>query len=283
MTKKTNRTFPTGLILISLLVVTAIATFSITKACQTRQLTENTNRYANSMSGVKSSDLLLVGIPERIPSELVKYEGFILSFNAENHTPNWVAWELTGIKTEGVVSRKNRFWQDPTIYGCPESSDYSHSGYDRGHMIPAADQKWSTTAMSDCFAMTNICPQDHSLNSGAWATLENKERQWAQRDSSIIIIAGPIYTSNDKTYIGASKVRVPSAFFKVIAAPYLSKPRGIAFVYPNMASPGNMRNYSMPIDTLEKITGFDFLYNLPDDVETAIESTADFKTWNKTQ
>lgn len=219
--------------------------------------------------------------PEGTPEQIVEYEGFRVSFNPENKTPNWVAWELLGSETDGEETRYNTFWQDTEVDGCPAHSDYTHSGYDRGHMCPSADQKWSRQAMIDCFSMANMTPQDHSLNAGAWATLEKKERLWAKRDSAIVIIAGPIYTPSDNQRIGNAGVRVPSAFYKVMIAPYLSEPRGIGFIYPNSSAPGNMQNYSMTIDQVEEITGIDFFYNLPDDIETAIESTASFKEWDK--
>lgn len=215
------------------------------------------------------------------PEQIVEYEGFRVSFNQDNKTPNWVAWELLGSEADGPVKRSDNFWQDPAVKGCPDRKDYSNSGFDRGHLCPAADQKWSVEAMNDCFSMANMAPQDHSLNSGAWATLEKKERVWAQRDSAIVIIAGPIYTDSDRQRIGNAGVRVPSAFFKVMIAPYLDKPRGIGFVYPNMSAPGNMKNYAMSIDDVEKITGMDFFYNLPDDIEDRIESQFSFKEWDK--
>lgn len=210
-----------------------------------------------------------------------EYEGFRISYNPETKNPNWVAWELLGQETEGTATRSNKFWHDDELEGCSYNSDYSRSGYDRGHMCPAADQKWSDRAMSDCFVMANMCPQDHSLNTGAWNTLENKERTWAKRDSAIVIIAGPIFEKNDTLTIGQSGVRVPGAFFKVIVAPYLDKPRGIAFIYPNMSSPGNMEQYMTTIDEVEKITGHDFFHNLPDEIENEVESISSFREWNR--
>ena len=223
-------------------------------------------------------------IPENLPSQIKEYIGFTVSFNKDNGTPNYVAWELLGEEVQNEVSRSNNFWQDVEIEGCPAYADYTHSGYDRGHICPAADQKWSEQAMSDCFVMANICPQDHSLNAGAWNTLENKERQWAQRDSAIVIVAGPLYSDDDRQYIGKqNKVRVPGAFFKAIIAPYLDEPRGIAFVYPNMTSPGNMENYAMSIDDLENILGFDLFPALPDNIENVIENKFSFKEWNSSR
>lgn len=209
------------------------------------------------------------------------YEGFRLAFNPSNKTPDWVAWELLGRETDGTTVRSDRFWQDADLEGCPTTGDYARSGYDRGHLCPAAEQKWNPKAMEDCFVMANMCPQDHALNSGAWNTLENKERAWSQRDSAIVIVAGPIYEKSDTKRIGESRVRVPGAFFKVIVAPYADNPRGIGFVFPNMSSPGSMENYVTTIDDVEKLTGLDFFYNLPDDIEDKVESTASFREWNR--
>lgn len=219
-------------------------------------------------------------VPSGTPEQIVEYEGFRVSFNKENRTPNWVAWELLASETDGPFKRSDDFWCDPKVKGCPDLPDYKKSGYDRGHLCPAADQKWSAQAMHDCFSFANMVPQDHSLNSGAWQTLEKKERLWAQRDSAIVIIAGPVYQPSDTATIGFG-VRVPSAFYKVIIAPYLDRPRGIGFIYPNMSAPGDMRNYSMTIDEVEEITGIDFFPNLPDELEQKIESVTSFKEWNR--
>lgn len=222
-----------------------------------------------------------VKLPDGTPEQIKEYTGFTVSFNKENHTPNYVAWELLGSEVSNDIDRSDNFWQDPDIEGCPAHRDYSYSGYDRGHMCPAADQKWSEEAMFDCFVMANMCPQDHQLNAGAWNTLENKERQWAQRDSAIMIIAGPIYEPADTKRVGDIGVRVPSAFFKAFVAPYVAIPRAIAFVYPNMTSPGNMQDYAMSVDELEEILGYDLFHELPDHIEKAVEAEFSFTEWNR--
>lgn len=239
-------------------------------------------RTGSALGSSGNADSFLdVRLPSGVPSQIKNYEGFKVSFNKDNRTPNWVAWELLASETSGGEARYNKFWQDEELEGCPTTADYSNSGYDRGHLCPAADQKWSSTAMVDCFSLGNMAPQDHALNTGAWKTLENKERIWAERDSAILIVAGPIYTDSDRDRIGGGGVRVPGAFFKILIAPYLDKPRGIAFVYPNMSAPGNMENYVMTIREVEKLTGMDFFYNLPDEIEDAVESVASFKDWNR--
>ncbi|MDE6548730.1 MAG: DNA/RNA non-specific endonuclease [Muribaculaceae bacterium] len=222
-----------------------------------------------------------VTIPTGLTSQVKEYTGFTLSYNKDNRTPNYVAWELLGTEVSNEVSRTDNFWQDSDINGCTKHSDYTGSGFDRGHMCPAADQKWSEQAMNDCFVMANMCPQLHDLNAGAWETLESKERIWAKRDSAVMIIAGPIYTEDDNSFIEKSKVRVPGAFFKVLLAPYLDEPRGIAFVYPHMKCPGNMQDYATTIDEVEKITGFDFFSELPDEIEEKVEATYSFADWNR--
>ena len=227
--------------------------------------------------------LAYVKLPEGTPQQVKEYTGFTVNFNKDNKTPNYVAWELLSSETTGTEDRNNYdFWVDKTVEGCPTKDyDYSHTSYQRGHMCPAADQKWSASAMKDCMVMTNMCPQLASINEKAWATLENKERAWAKRDGAIWIIAGPIYDDTDTQRIGESQVRVPGAFFKVFLYNHVSTPRAIAFVYPNDLAPDSMDSYAMSVDELEELTGYDFFSALPDNVEREIESVYSFTEWNK--
>ena len=111
-----------------------------------------------------AQELMNVVIPEDMPSQIKDYEGFRVSFNRDNRTPNWVAWELLGSEAKGDVPRAKSFWTDSDVAGCPTTNDYKNSGYDRGHLCPAADQKWSVQAMQDCFSLAYFCPQNSSLN-----------------------------------------------------------------------------------------------------------------------
>lgn len=241
-------------------------------------------QVASATSQINDADadnLIYTIIPAGTPSQIKNYSGFIVDFNSDNHTANYVGWNLTSEMVNGTVSRSDNFWHDDSVEGCPELSDYRRSGYDRGHLYPAADAKWSQESMDDCFSLANMTPQLHSLNNGAWKTLEEKERLWVQRDGRLVIIAGPIYSSTDNLRIGKTGVRVPSGFFKVILAPDVASPRAIAFVYPNDYAPGNMQNYSMSVDEAEQLTGFDFFSSLPDDIETILEQNTSFKEWNR--
>lgn len=211
---------------------------------------------------------------------IVDYAGMRVSFNPGMHIPNWVAWELTAEEALGSEGRKNQFMADNRVAGCPAPSDYSHSGYDRGHMAPAGDMKWSPLAMKESFYMTNMCPQDKKLNSGTWKRLEEKCRIWALADSAIIIVAGPVLTDKLTESIGKIHVRVPKRFFKVILSPYANPPRAIGFIMPNGNVPGGMQAAAMSVDDVERITGHDFFSSLPDNIENAVESQCQFHKWS---
>ena len=107
--------------------------------------------------------------------QVIHRTGYTLAYDAKTRTPQWVAWELTKKETQGTEERSNDFQPDPDVKGAKVvTKDYSHSGYDRGHMAPAADMKWSKKAMMESFYMSNICPQDHNLNTSDWSELENR-------------------------------------------------------------------------------------------------------------
>lgn len=208
------------------------------------------------------------------------YKGMDLSFNPQYHIPNWVSWELTADETDGDVTRTNKFSSDPDIESSAETWDYSYSGYDRGHMAPAGDMRWDKEAMQQTFYMTNICPQAKTLNAGTWKNLEEKCRQWAQIDSAIYIVCGPVIDGKPIEYIGDTRVYVPREFFKVIISPYANPARGIGFIMPNGNVPGGMQACAVPIDSVEALTGHDFFVSLPDEIENEVESQCDFHYWS---
>lgn len=228
-----------------------------------------------------NGSLLDVKMPASIPSQPVSYRGMDISFNPELHIPNWVAWELTGEEVEGTVPRYNKFMSDNRVKGCPQTGDYSYSGYDRGHMAPAGDMKWDSEAMRETFYLTNICPQAKTLNTGAWKRLEEKCRLWAQADSAIVIVSGPVPSDAPLEYLGNSRVAVPARFFKVIVSPYANPPRGIGFIMPNSRVEGGMQRAAVSIDEVEAITGYDFFSALPDSIESVVESQCDFNRWSR--
>ena len=229
---------------------------------------------------IQAQGLTDVKLPTGMKNVVCHYSGFTSYFNPETHIPNCVAYEIIESETTGDEPRKKSFEADHTIDGCAESSDYRNSGYDRGHMAPAADMKWSKVAMEESFLMTNICPQVKSLNSGIWHRLEQRVREWAARDSSIIVVCGPIFTPGKPVeQIGEIGVAVPHRFFKALYAP--GRNIGIAFIFDNDKVKGELRKYAVTIDSVERETWLDLFYNLPDDIENEVETQCNYKLWEK--
>ncbi|RGN49227.1 MULTISPECIES: DNA/RNA non-specific endonuclease [unclassified Bacteroides] len=222
-------------------------------------------------------------IPARLfdhEEQIIHHTGYSVSYNELLRLPNWVGYELTREKITGTVARAKHFQPDPLVQGISaDNQDYSHSGYDRGHMAPAADMKWSTQAMKESFYFSNICPQLHNLNAGDWKELEEKVREWAQRDSAIIIVSGPIINGDNPKRIGVSQVAVPDAFYKVILAPYLSTPRAIGFIMKHQKGNHPLRSYAVSVDSIESLTGIDFFPELPDAIEKEVEAKTQPEEW----
>jgi endonuclease G len=215
---------------------------------------------------------------------VLRRSNYTLSFNKETNLPNWVAWRLDKKKLAERVSRdRYKFIADPDMKGknAVVTQDYARSGYDRGHMCPANDSRWSGEAMKESFYMTNICPQNPSLNSGDWQELEQACHRWAAQ-GPIYIVCGPIlYKSAKAKYIGKEhQVRVPDAFFKVVLAGVeKGKPKAIGFVYKNASGNRKLDAYVNSVDEVERITGYDFFPALPDQVEQAVEKQCDLNAW----
>ncbi len=224
---------------------------------------------------VRLTGLEGIEIPRNITSRqerLISYTGFTVSYNQEWKIPNWVAYELTGEKVKGEEKRTDKFLPDPRLE-LPQANtkDYTNSGYDRGHMAPAGDMKWHRKAMEESFYFTNICPQNRRLNSGRWHDVEKKIRDWALQDSAIVVVCGPIVERTDRT-IGENRVVVPDAFYKVVLSPYASPPTAIGFIMKNENVGGRVSDYIVSIDSIQRVTGLDFFYRLPDELEKKLES-----------
>lgn len=261
--------------IILLFTVAAVVTYLVTTANGSgKSAAGAVSTTADKLQEVKNSDGLR---EERIP-----YTGMTVSFNRDTHEPNWVAWELLGSEVSGESGREPGFLVDAAIDGCATPDDYRLTGFDRGHMAPAGDMKWHPQAMRESFYMTNICPQSPDLNRGAWKKLEEKCRQRAEVDSSLIIICGPVFDkSGPAARIGASGVAVPQKFFKVILAPFVEHPWAIGFIMPNGYVTGGMQKSAVPVDEVEALTGYDFFSVLPDSLETAVESRCDFNAFSR--
>lgn len=214
----------------------------------------------------------------------LQHTGFVVSYNPQKCTPSWVAWELTTEETTGSISRKDYdFTPDPMldVHNQVEKQEYANCGYDRGHMCPAGDMEWSSSAMHDCHYMTNVCPQVPKLNQIYWERLESACRRWANLYGSIYIVCGPIYNSGKHATIGTShKIAIPEGFFKVVITLAEGEEKGIGFYYKNDETRQTMENAVLSIVQIEELTGYDFFSELPDEVERRIESQNNLSSWN---
>lgn len=212
--------------------------------------------------------------------QIIEHSAYTVSYNHEWNLPNWVAYELTSEELSGDVKRSNHFAPDPLVSGDPIATyDYTHSGYDRGHMAPAADMKWSEQAMRESFYMTNICPQNQNLNRGDWSDLEELARDWARKYGSIYIACGPLVSQDHRTIGQNKKIAIPNAFFKVFLRQTDTSWTAIGFVMPNQASNRPLMTYMVSIDEVEQLSGIDFFYNLPDSIENEIEKDFNLRDW----
>lgn len=233
----------------------------------------STKATADEPSGKKAEEIEL---PHYAPSrggQLIRHTGYTVQYDADYKTPQWVAWELTAAEAEGTEPRGKHFMADPQVRGASaQDTDYKGSGYDRGHMAPAADMKWSSRAMEESFYLSNICPQNRNLNRGDWKDLEELTRHWALRYGAVSIAAGPIYETKSPKRIGANRVAVPDAFFKVLLVGYPENPKAYGFIFKNEAGSRPLSYYQLTVDEVERRTKMDFFPALPDNVEQRIEA-----------
>lgn len=214
-----------------------------------------------------------LGLPGQ-QGELLCRKGHLLAHNPQNKTPFWVIEHLTAEKAASdLVPRYNRFLPDPDLKKGEraELADYKGSGYDRGHMAPAADMHWDKQAMVECFYLSNMVPQvGKGMNQGIWKDLEEYVRKWAIERGEVYVFTGPIYDRVFKR-IGKNMVAVPSQLYKIIYDPY--KAEAIAFIMPNeKLNSKDMPNYIVTIRDIESKTGLDFLSNLDQQVQVLIET-----------
>lgn len=236
----------------------------------------------DASAGAAEADdkLVMQTSPKGTPEQILKRTGYVASYNKATLLPNWVAWHLTAERTEGSAKRSGVDFAEDTEVPEPRATDwdYYNSGYDRGHMCPAADNKWSKKAMEESFLFTNMCPQNGNLNRGDWNEMEMACRKWAKKYGDLYIVCGPILYKGKHKTIGKNKVVVPEAFFKVVLRTG-DDPQAIGFIYKNTSGNRPKDSYVNTVDEVERITGIDFFPSLPDNVEKKVEAECDLGLW----
>jgi endonuclease G len=208
---------------------------------------------------------------------IVYHKYYVLDYNEKHEQANWVAYYLEPEELVKNVDRTNNFRVDPLVKtGSAELIDYKYSGYDRGHLAPAADFAFSYDAMSESFYMSNVIPQDPGLNRYKWLRLEKFVRRLAKQKHGVYIITGPVF-KDDRGEIGVNHVTIPGYVFKIIYDPHEAKV--LAFLIPNKKVTQSIETFTTTVDYLEYLTGIDFLYQLEDNTENEIESSIDVSEW----
>ena len=221
-----------------------------------------------------------IGVPySPFEDEIVRHKGYTLGYSEEHEQARWVAYELTEVEVNGTVERTDRFRIDPSVStGSSSPTDYSHTGFDRGHLAPAADMKFSNDYMDESFYMSNISPQVPSFNRGVWRRLENQVRTIAVRYKSVYVVSGPVFMPSDST-IGSNGVTVPSYFYKVLLNRHKPEIMAIGFILPNQVWQEPLEIYATTVDAVEEMTGLNFFMELPDRTEDKVENTFDYSKW----
>jgi len=206
------------------------------------------------------------GYPELTETDTVlQYTGFHLLYNEEYEQAAWVIYILTADQVQwGTESRTENFRADTNVItGSATPGDYLRSGFDRGHLAPAADMKWSAAAMSESFLMSNMSPQVPGFNRGVWSRLETRVRDWAVANDSILVITGPVLTDITE-FLGENRVGVPQKYYKIIVDISPTEYKAIAFLLENAGSTADLFSFAVTIDSLEQVTGYDFFGYVPD-------------------
>ncbi len=205
---------------------------------------------------------------------------YTIRYSEEHEQAMWVAYKLVSDSlNQTTFDRKDDFREDPRVRtGSASLTDYKGSGFDRGHLAPAADFSYDEFALSQSFYMSNMSPQDPSFNRGVWKKLEEQVRDWARANNAIYVVTGPVLNKNFKT-IGKNKVSVPEYYYKIILDIEKPEVKAIAFLMKNEKSSADLSTFTVTIDELEKITKLDFFPSMPDELENALESMKAPQMW----
>ncbi len=216
--------------------------------------------------------------------EVVRHGTFALGYNEEHEQAEWVAYVLEGAKLDQPWhDRPEDFLPDEAVTtGSATPDDYRGSGYDRGHLVPAADRSYDAEALAETFRMSNISPQAPQFNQGIWRELEETVRDWAKKDRQLYVVSGPVLTQKPKGMIGRdNRISVPAAYYKVLLDLTEPEQKAIGFILPNQVSFEPLYGYAVSVDEVEQLTKIDFFADLmPDDLEAQLEAAGNIDLWH---
>lgn len=326
--RKQKQSFPIGLFILVLLVFAALLIFSKYRGINLIQpenqvqnvefKTENEeissepesfSNFSKSEENSEKSAAVNTGIVQltenlQVPEcglkthsadhELREFKYYSLCYRESYEQAEWSAECIKSSMLQKNATRSNDFRPDEKIStGSATLADYKSSGYDRGHLVPAADMSFDADAMSETFYMSNMSPQAPQFNRGIWVNLETQVRLWAQKFGKIYVVSGPVLNKSAEEFpsIGKNQVSVPEFYYKVILAPVFKDEEdkntpedsesamAIGFIIPNQKCEKEFWDYAVPIDEVENITNIDFFPQLEDSLENQIESVFQLESW----
>lgn len=230
-------------------------------------------------------------LPKSNPGDVViTRDGFTSCMSYSYMLPKWVAHELSAELLQGTAKRSGSGYPKDNLFPDLKSSAYTNSGYDHGHLAPAADFKRSQLLITESNLMTNMTPQHGCMNQKAWCVLESNVRHWARQspESRFYVISGPILNEfiDSLCIDNTTKVYVPNQFFKVVIEQTSSgQVNSAAFIVPNTdVTFPDLESGRVSVDVLESITGMDVMPKLSKRQASQIESKAfDFKLQDLTE
>ena len=218
-------------------------------------------------------------LPTSTTGEIIHHKGYSLSYSESHEQAEWVAYELKKEHLSNSNFERPYFEIDKAVKtGAASWRNYKNSGYDRGHLCPAGDRRYSQEAYDETFLTSNISPQIHEFNSGIWNTLEQKVRYWASRYDGVFVVTGGVLKDDLQT-IGSEDVSVPIQFYKVILDYNFGKPKVLAFLFHHKNSNQPLYNFIVSVDEVEELTGIDFFPELDDELEDVLEASNNYKQW----
>lgn len=226
---------------------------------------ENTNEYF---------------LPTSTTNQIVHHQNYSLSYSEEHEQAEWVAYELKESQLSSVNHKRPYFEIDKAVKtGAANWRNYKKSGYDRGHLCPAGDRRFSKEAHDETFLTSNISPQNHAFNAGVWNRLEQKVRYWAKKNKGVFVITGGVL-KNGLNSIGDENVSVPEQFYKVLLDNTKGEIKILAFLLPHEDSKFPLYKFVVSVDTIESLTGIDFFPQLEDNIEDKLEKSSSYKNWS---
>lgn len=256
-----------------------------TSATETPQVEEN-NPPTDSVKELDDFDLYFAKAfdfmwPAYTTQEaIIERPYYTLRYSEAHEQAIWVAYRLSADSlNQEKFKRKDDFRKDPRVRtGSAELSDYKGSGYDRGHLAPAADFSYDEFALSQTFYMSNMSPQAASFNRGIWKKLEDQVRNWTSESPELYIVTGPILNKEFNT-IGSNEVAIPEYYYKIVLDIQKPEIKAIAFLMKNEKSSEPLTSFVVSIDSIEELSGLDFFPSMPDDLENTLEAKSIPALW----